>query len=113
LTLPLAQGVLEMSKPTIEQKWRQQIEKVKAEAAKLPPSNQRDALFQKARQLETASHLAEWMSSPGCSRRNEFWSPPNKTPGPCLAHMGKFFLAVVTVGLAILLAVLVFAVFSL
>jgi hypothetical protein len=54
-----------MRKPTIEQKWRQQIEEVRLEAGKLPPSNERDALFQKARQLETASHLAEWMSSPG------------------------------------------------
>jgi hypothetical protein len=54
-----------MRKLTIEQKWRQQIEEVRIEAGKLPPSKERDTLFQKARQLETASHLAEWMSSPG------------------------------------------------
>ena len=43
------QGVLQMTKPTIEQKWRQQIEEVKAEAGKLPRSRERDALLKKSR----------------------------------------------------------------
>ena len=43
-----------MNNPTIEQKWRQQIQEVKTEARKLPHSSERDALLKKARQLETA-----------------------------------------------------------
>jgi hypothetical protein len=53
-----------MNKPTIEQKWRQQIEEVKTEARKLPHSEERDALLKKARQLETASYVSEWLFSP-------------------------------------------------
>jgi hypothetical protein len=54
-----------MNKPTIEQKWRQQIEQVKTEAGNLPQGKERDALTRKARQLETASRISEWLSSPG------------------------------------------------
>ena len=35
------------------------------EAAKLPPGIERDELVRKARQADTASHLDEWISSPG------------------------------------------------
>ena len=51
-----------MNKPPIEQKWRRQIEEVKTEARKLPHSRERDALLEKARQLETASYISEWLS---------------------------------------------------
>jgi hypothetical protein len=40
-------------------------EDVRAEAAKLPPSAERDDLLRKARQAETASHLDDWANSPG------------------------------------------------
>jgi hypothetical protein len=53
-----------MIKPTIEQKWRQRIEEVKKEAVKLPHGNERDTLMTKARQLETASRINEWLKSP-------------------------------------------------
>jgi hypothetical protein len=53
------------SKGTIEQKWHQQSEAAKAEAEKLPHGKERDALVRKARQLETASKVNEWLSSPG------------------------------------------------
>jgi hypothetical protein len=53
-----------MNKPTIEQKCRQRIEEVKTAAGKLPHGNERDALTKKVRQLETASHVNEWLSSP-------------------------------------------------
>jgi hypothetical protein len=52
-------------KPTIEQKWHFQAEACKREAAKLPYGKERDELLRKARQLETASHVNEWLSSPG------------------------------------------------
>jgi len=48
-----------------EQKWRQQAEALKAEAEKLPPGSKRDDLLRKVRQLQTASHVNAWLSSPG------------------------------------------------
>lgn len=52
-------------KLAIEQKWHQQSETAKSEAQKLPPGKERDALVRKARQLETASQINEWLSSSG------------------------------------------------
>lgn len=54
-------------KPTIEEKWHYQAQAYKQEAAKLPYGKERDELLRKARQLETASHMNEWLSSPGLS----------------------------------------------
>jgi hypothetical protein len=52
-------------KTTIEQNWHQQSEAAKNEAQNLPPGKKRDALVRKARQLETASQINQWLSSPG------------------------------------------------
>ena len=52
-----------MRKMSIEQKWHQQSETARDEAEKLPPGKARDALERKARQLETASQLNQWLSS--------------------------------------------------
>jgi hypothetical protein len=49
---------------TIEQKWHQQSEDAKNEAQKLPYGKEREALLRKARQLETASRINQWLSSP-------------------------------------------------
>jgi hypothetical protein len=54
-----------MRKITIEEKWRQQSEAAKNEAQKLPHGKEREALVRKARQLETASRINKWLSSPG------------------------------------------------
>ena len=51
-------------KITIEQKWREQSEAARSEAQKLPPGSERDALLRRARQLETASQMNQWLSSP-------------------------------------------------
>ena len=48
-----------------EQKWHEQAEAFKREAEKLPYGRQREDLLRKASQLETASHINEWVSSPG------------------------------------------------
>jgi hypothetical protein len=40
-------------------------EEVREQAATLPPGPERDNLFRKARQADTASHLDEWANSPG------------------------------------------------
>jgi hypothetical protein len=39
--------------------------RLKAQVAKLPPGAQKDGLLRKISQLETASHINEWLSSPG------------------------------------------------
>jgi hypothetical protein len=54
-------------KLSLEQKWREQAEVFKREAEKLPYGKEREDLLRKARQLETASHINEWVSSPGLS----------------------------------------------
>lgn len=50
---------------TTEQSWDEQSERAKREAAKLPPGKEREGLLRRARQLETASHINQWLSSPG------------------------------------------------
>jgi hypothetical protein len=52
-----------MRKLTIEEKWHQQSEEAKTEAEKLPHGKQRDALVRRARQLETASQINQWLTS--------------------------------------------------
>jgi hypothetical protein len=49
---------------TIEEKWRQQSAAAKSDAEKLPHGKAREALVRKARQLETASQINQWLSSP-------------------------------------------------
>jgi hypothetical protein len=50
---------------TIEQKWHEQSEAAKDEAAKLPYGKLKNELLQTARQLHTASQIGLWLSSPG------------------------------------------------
>jgi hypothetical protein len=52
-------------KTTIEQNWQEQAAAARAAAEKLPHGKQRDALAREARQLNTASKMNEWLSSPG------------------------------------------------
>ncbi len=51
-------------KQTIEEKWRQQSQAAYQEAKKLPYGKEREHLLRKARQLQTASQINEWLSSP-------------------------------------------------
>jgi hypothetical protein len=60
-----ALGTSTMTKKiTLEQKWHQLSEAAKKEAEKLPHGKEREALLRKARQLETASQIDQWISSP-------------------------------------------------
>ena len=54
-----------VKKKTVEQKWHEQSEAAKAEAAKLPYGKPKEQLLQRARQLRTASQMSLWLSSPG------------------------------------------------
>jgi hypothetical protein len=54
-----------VKKKTVEQKWHEQSEAAKQEAAKLPQGKLKDQLLLEARQLQTASQINQWLSSPG------------------------------------------------
>jgi hypothetical protein len=47
-----------------EQKWHQLSEAARIEAEKLLHGKEREALERRARQLQTASHINQWLSSP-------------------------------------------------
>jgi hypothetical protein len=48
-----------------EQRLAQEAQRVRERAKTLPQGKERELLSRKARQLETASRLNEWLSSPG------------------------------------------------
>jgi len=61
-------SVMGSKKLSLEQKWQAQAEAFRREAERLPYGKEREDLLRKARQLETASHINEWVSSPGLER---------------------------------------------
>jgi hypothetical protein len=50
---------------TFEENIAAQKAKLEAQIAQLKPGPQMDALNKKIRQLETASHMSEWLTSSG------------------------------------------------
>jgi hypothetical protein len=50
---------------TFEDRIAAEKSRLEAQAANLPPGLQKDTLLKKIGQLETASHINEWLSSPG------------------------------------------------
>jgi hypothetical protein len=52
-------------KPSFQQRLAQEAHRVKERTETLPQGKERELLSRKARQLETASRINEWMSSPG------------------------------------------------
>lgn len=50
---------------TLQDRLQALAKDVRAQAAGLPPGLEKDNLLRKARQADTASHLDEWMNSPG------------------------------------------------
>jgi hypothetical protein len=52
-----------MRKSTIEEKWHNSLKQPRSRL-KTFPTAERDALMRKARQLETASQMNQWLSSP-------------------------------------------------
>lgn len=50
---------------TLEQRLIEEAAKLRKEAAGTPPGIMRERLIRRARQAETASHLSEWLMSPG------------------------------------------------
>jgi hypothetical protein len=58
---------MDSKKQSSEHRWHEQAEAHEREAEKLPYGRAREELLRKARQLETASRINEWVSSPGLS----------------------------------------------
>jgi hypothetical protein len=50
---------------SLEHRLSEEAEKIRKEAGGTPPGAERDRLIRRARQAETASHMSEWLSSPG------------------------------------------------
>jgi hypothetical protein len=57
-----------MTRKTIEQNWREQAETIRLRADALPYGAEREALLKQARQLETASQMNAWLTSPGLQK---------------------------------------------
>ena len=50
---------------SLKQRLLDRVKSLREEARLMKPGFERDALLRKARQTETASHIEEWLSSPG------------------------------------------------
>jgi hypothetical protein len=50
---------------TLEIRLTAEAARLREEAKKLPQGIKREELLRKARQAETASHMSEWLKSPG------------------------------------------------
>jgi hypothetical protein len=49
----------------LEERLALEAQFLKEQAEALPPGRDREMLLRRARQTETASHITEWLSSPG------------------------------------------------
>jgi len=52
-------------RPPFQDRLLLEVSRLKEEAKALPPGRDRDAMIRRVRQAETASHMDEWLSSPG------------------------------------------------
>ena len=50
---------------TLGDRLAHEAERLRQKAHTVPADKERERLLRKARQLETASHINEWLSSPG------------------------------------------------
>jgi hypothetical protein len=52
-------------KPSFDQRLAQEALRIQEQVKSMPPGRDRELLVRKARQLKTALHVNEWLSSPG------------------------------------------------
>ena len=50
---------------SFEKRLESDTVRLREQARLMAPGKERDALLRKARQIETAAHINEWLSSPG------------------------------------------------
>jgi hypothetical protein len=48
---------------TLEQRLREEAERLRKQAQGTPPGAERDCLLRRAHQAETASHVTDWLTS--------------------------------------------------
>ena len=53
---------------SLEERLTQEAARLRQEAKGTPPGIERERMIRRARQAETASHMTEWLSSPGLQR---------------------------------------------
>ena len=53
---------------TTDEKWREQRDAILEQVKTLPYGRDRDELMRRASQLDIASHINEWLTSPGLRR---------------------------------------------
>jgi hypothetical protein len=53
---------------SFEERLAGEAERLRGQAKQFQPGLRRDELLRKARQAETASHINEWLTSPGLAR---------------------------------------------
>lgn len=53
------------SRPTFKERVSQAAKDLEDQAWRLPPGPRRDALLRRARRMDIANHMNEWLSSPG------------------------------------------------
>jgi hypothetical protein len=56
---------LRASRPSFEVRVSQAAKDLEEQAWRLPPGPERDNMLRRARLIQTASHLQEWLTSPG------------------------------------------------
>jgi hypothetical protein len=57
---------------SLEMRLSAEAARLREEAKKLPHGIKREELLRKARQAETASHMSDWLKSPGLQPPKEF-----------------------------------------
>ena len=57
------------SRPAFEERIAQAAKNLEDQARRLPPGPERDALRRRARRMEIANHMNEWLSSAVSNRR--------------------------------------------
>ena len=50
---------------TLDERLAKEAERLRAEVQAMPPGLEREHLLRKAKQAETASHVNDWLRSPG------------------------------------------------
>ena len=50
---------------SLEERLADEARRLREQARLLPPGAMREAVLRRARQVETAAHMSEWLSSPG------------------------------------------------
>lgn len=50
---------------SLDHRLEEQAKRLRQEACGIPPGIERDRLIRRARQVEVAAHMSEWLSSPG------------------------------------------------